>query len=85
MGMNKNTTSRASKFSLGNLVKGRMKPIASPGFVRLPMLGIVTGTGIDYPDNGQRRSKYAEIKWSNGTNSRIHLCYGTWDRIAVVG
>ena len=85
MSMNKNTESRTNKFSVGNLVKGRMKPEASPGFSRLPMLGYVTSTGIDYPDTGTKRSKYAEIKWSNGTNSTIHLCYGIWDRIAVVG
>ena len=83
--MNMNTTSRTDKFSVGNLVKGRMKPMANPGFTRLPMLGFITSTGIDYPDSGNRRSKYADIKWSNGTNSRIHLCHGTWDRIAVVG
>ena len=64
MSMNKNTESRTNKFSVGNLVKGRM---------------------IDYPNTGNKRSKYADIKWSNGTNSRIHLCHGTWDRIAVVG
>ena len=77
-------TSRTNKFSIGNLVKGRMKPIATPGFERLTMLGIVINMGIDYPDCGHRRSKYAEIKWSNGTNSRIHLCYGTWDNISVI-
>ena len=78
------TTSRTNKFSIGNLVKGRMKPIATPGFERLTMLGIVINMGIDYPATGNRRSKYAEIKWSNGRAERIHLCYGNWDNVSVI-
>jgi len=80
-------TSRTNKFSIGNLVKGRSKPIMSDtknGFERLTMLGIVINMGIDYPATGNRRSKYAEIKWSNGRAERIHLCYGNWDNVSVI-
>ena len=49
------------------------------------MVGVVTNIGIDYPDSGSRRSKYVEITWTSGSVDIIHLCYGNWDNISVVG
>jgi hypothetical protein len=88
MSMDRVKVKRKNKFSIGNLVKARRKPMSIKyynDFSIMPMLGIVTQTGIDYPDTGDRRSKYAEIKWSNGETGRIHLCHGTWDAVSVVG
>ena len=55
----------ANKFKVGNLV----------GLADL--LGVVMEIGVDYPDNRtQRRSKYAIIRWSDGSSMMYFEDYG---------
>jgi len=68
--------SRIKKFKVGDLVEGKTG--------KLGKLGIVVEIGMDYPDTGNRRSTYVEIKWSGGIKNRIYACYGNWDNVRVI-
>tara|TARA_R110000824_G_C14657956_1_gene617454 strand:- start:195 stop:395 length:201 start_codon:yes stop_codon:yes gene_type:complete len=65
----------ANKYKVGNLV----------GLVDI--LGIVMEIGLDYPDNQtQRRSKYAVIRWSDGSTMMYFKDYGrVYSTAEVIG
>jgi hypothetical protein len=68
--------SRIKKFKIGDLVECK--------YSNLGKLGIIVEIGLDYPDNGNRRSTYVEIKWSGGFKDRIYACYEAWDNVSVI-
>ena len=68
--------SRIKKFKIGDLVESKSRMSGK--------LGIIVEIGLDYPDNGNRRSTYAMIKWSGGIKDRIYACYKAWDNVHVI-
>ena len=73
--------SRIKKFKIGDMVEVKNGAWV---FGTYAILGIVVEIGLDYPDNRNRRSTYAVIKWSGGIKDRIYACYGKWDNVSVV-
>ena len=64
---------KKNKFNVGDLVQWFTGEI-----------GIVAEIGMDYPDDGKRRSRYADIHWLDHPYGRIWLCYSSWDRAWVI-
>ena len=60
------------KFKVGDLIKLSSGIEAGNG----DKFGIVLEIGIDYPNTGNRRCRYAYIRWSHGQTYRIYQDYG---------
>jgi len=70
---------RCTKFKIGNLIEYKPREYQ-------PQLGVVIGVGLDYSDNGNRRQRYASIRWTDGTKSTLWINHDEgWNSCKVVG
>ena len=60
----------SNKFKVGDLIKLRHGENDGNKF------GVVMEIGLDYPDTGSRRSRYALVHWTDGRVYRIYQDYG---------
>tara|TARA_Y100000310_G_scaffold188544_1_gene188502 strand:- start:41 stop:277 length:237 start_codon:yes stop_codon:yes gene_type:complete len=70
-------TSGKDKFRVGDLVEYKHGTKTN--------LGIITRIGLEYPDTGQRRQRYADVHWHDGETSAIWIGFGVgWEMMEVV-
>ena len=74
----------ANKFKVGDLVECGF--LVNQWGHQIVKMGIVLEIGLDYPDTGEQRSRFALVRWSDGREYHLWKNYGNgYTKTKVVG